>query len=245
MIASLGMYDRPETRSATDRYWGLIRDGLRDAGLKAPETLERTAPFWEVWNSPDLVFSQTCGRPYRLELHDKVTLAGTPDYGLHDCPPGYYRSPFIVRTQDRRVDLAEFRTARFAYNEKLSQSGWAAPQTHVAGLGFQFTDIWQSGGHLQSAQVVAEGRADIASLDALSWEMIKRYDGFSMDLRVLEWTDPTPGLPYIMGLDMDGKLVFDAIRNAIDALDLDDRRTLRLEGLVDIPAPAYLAVNNP
>jgi ABC-type phosphate/phosphonate transport system substrate-binding protein len=245
MIASLAMYDWPQMASSIDWFWTEIRDNLRAGGLDAPDQLERKTPFFETWNSPDLLFSQTCGRPYRLQLHEKVTLVGTPDYGQTDCPPGYYRSPFLVRARDPRVDLADFRTARFAYNEKLSQSGWAAPQVHVAGLGYQFDNTLETGGHVHSARAVAEGAADIAALDGLTWELVKRYEDFSLELRVLEWTRPTPGLPYICGLNQPREAIARAVSTAITALDLADRRTLRLKGLVQIPAKAYLAVPNP
>ena len=245
MIASLAMYDRPETASATDRFWHLIRDNLRAAGLDAPDALERDTPFWDAWQSPDLIFSQTCGRPYRLELHGNVSLVGTPDYGLRGCAPGYYRSPFVVRARDPRTDISEFKSASFAYNEELSQSGWSAPQCHVKSLGFQFENNWQSGGHITSAQAVADGRTDIAALDAVTWDLIKRYEDFSLDLRVLAWTDPTPGLPFITGTTIPEGLVFNATAAAIAALDFQDRRTLRIQGLVQIPAAEYLKVPNP
>ena len=245
MIASLAMYDRPETASATDRFWALIRNDLRKQGLEAPQNLERNHPFWEVWTDPDLLFSQTCGRPYRLKLHGNCQLVGTPDYGLPDADPGYYYSVFLVRSNDGRTDLDAFKTAKFAYNETLSQSGWAAPQCHVAPLGFQFENIWQSGSHLASARAVAEGTADIASVDAMTWELIKRYEPFSLALRVIEKTTQTPGLPYITGLKTDRKALQKSVLTAIDHLDLADRRTLRLRGLIDIPATAYLAVPNP
>ena len=245
MIASLAMYDRPETAAATDRFWGLIRARLESAGLHPPKALERTHPFWDVWEHPDLLLSQTCGRPYRLKLHGKTQLVGTPDYGLKDCPPGYYRSPFVVRARDPRVRLQDFREARFAYNETLSQSGWAAPQVHAGRLGFAFENTWQSGDHVHSARAVADGDADIAALDALTWELIKRYDSFSLELRVLDWSEPTPGLPYITGISQDPAILRTAVAGAIAALDLEDRRTLRLKGLVEIPAETYLAVPDP
>jgi len=93
MIASLGMYDRPETMAANDRLWALVRDGLRARGIAAPEALTRGAgAYWQAWEDPALVLSQTCGFPYRAKLHGKVTLVASPDYGLQGCPPGYYCS---------------------------------------------------------------------------------------------------------------------------------------------------------
>ncbi|MFN7224061.1 MAG: hypothetical protein ACK4MS_08580, partial [Paracoccaceae bacterium] len=103
MIASLGMYDRPETSAANDALWALIRDALRDRGRDAPQALTRgEAACWPAWQAPDLVLSQTCGLPFRSRLHDHVTLIGTPDYGVEGCAPGYYRSVLIARSDDPR-----------------------------------------------------------------------------------------------------------------------------------------------
>jgi len=245
MIASLAMYARAETASATGRFWRLIRDNLRNAGIDAPDELEEATPFMETWRAPDLVLSQTCGRPYRLKLHNKTNLIGTPDYGLRDCPPGYYRSAIVVQARDRRVYPDAYHDALFAYNDEMSQSGWAAPQCHAGGLGFRFTNCWQSGSHVESARAVAEARADIAAIDALSWQLIKRYEPFSLELRVLDWTIPTPGLPLICGPDLPRAPLFRAVAEAIEALEIEDRQRLSLRGLVPIPKEAYLAVPNP
>jgi len=195
MIASLAMYDRPETAATTDRYWAEIRDRLRAQRIPAPNTLNRETPFLDTWQSPDMVFSQTCGRPYSLILNDTVSLVGTPDYGLPDCPPGYYRSALVVRAKEPRTDPAAFHAARLAYNEKMSQSGWAAAHSFAAEAGFRFENCYATGAHVSSAHAVASDQADIAAIDALSWDLIKRYEGFSLDLRVLAWTKQTPGLP--------------------------------------------------
>jgi len=245
MIASLGMYIRPETAAATGRFWAEIRDRLRETGIDAPEELSQDAVFWEAWQAPDLILSQTCGRPYRLKLHDNVQLVGTPDYGMQGCSPGYYNSPVVVRAGDARTELSEFKNSVFAYNEKLSQSGWAAPQNHAAKLGFQFQNIWQSGGHLASAKAVAHGQADIAALDGMTWRLIQCYEPWAGNLQVLEWTEPTPGLPYITGQAQDADAVFDAVSGAIAGLSTADRDVLSIKSLVRIPPEDYLAVPNP
>ncbi len=241
MIASLMMYQRPQLVGAHDRLWALIRRQLVDA----PERLSQDAAPFDLWNAPDLVLSQTCGMPYRLWLHGKVQLVGTPDYGVHGCPPGYYRSALVVRADDRREDLAEFRDAVFAYNESVSQSGYAAPYAHLQPFGFWFENRVQTHAHLQSAKAVAEGCADIASLDAVSWRLMRAHEPFAGALRVLDWTVPTPGLPLITGMGQDRAAIFDAVAAAIDDLHADDRALLGLRGLVAIPKADYLAVPNP
>ncbi len=245
MIANLMMYARPELDAAHDRYWALIRENLRAAGIDGPEQLSQNAEEFHVWRHPDLVLSQTCGMPYRLWLHGKTTLVGTPDFGLEGCAPGYYNSAIIIRRDDPRTALAAFRNARFAYNMSFSQSGYAAPYWHLQTHGFWFGDRQQSGGHLHSAQAVAEGRADIAALDAMTWRLIVRYEPWAAQLRVLEWTEPTPGLPLITATGRDTGTVFDAVARAIDQLTQDDRTALSLKGIVRIPPESYLSVPNP
>ena len=44
--------------------------------------------------------------------------------------------------------LPEFRGAQFAYNEALSQSGWAAPQNHAGTMGFHFAPLVETGSRM-------------------------------------------------------------------------------------------------
>lgn len=245
MIASLMMYQRRELAAAHNRYWALIRTHLRAAGIDAPDTLSQDAEEFFVWKHPGLVLSQTCGMPYRLWLHDNVTLVGTPDFGLEDCPPGYYRSALVVCADDPRDGAAAYKNALFAYNQTFSQSGYAAPFEHLRPLGFFFENRLQTEQHLASARAVAEGQADIASLDAVTWRNIKRYEPFAEKLRVLEWTAPTPGLPLITANGNDADAIFGAVKRAITELSPDDVALLGLQGIVAIAKDAYLAIPIP
>ncbi len=240
MIAALPMYDRPETAAANDRLWALIR---RHLGF-GPDRLTRGGDVWEIWQSPDLTLAQTCGYPYRARLCDKVTLIGAPDHALPDCPPGHYNSVFVTRSGDA-ARLPDYAGRRFAYNDAMSQSGWAAPQSHAAGLGFAFTELLQTGAHRESARAVADGRADIAALDSVSWVLMQRYDAFTRDLQEIGRTAPTPALPFIAAPGADRNRLFAALGSAIGALSGADRETLCLHGVVEVSRPAYLAVPTP
>jgi ABC-type phosphate/phosphonate transport system substrate-binding protein len=236
-IAALPMYDRPETAPANDALWAAIRARLGHG----PACLTRADDLWPIWLSPDLLLAQTCGLPFRARLHDKVTLIGTPDYGLPGCPPGHYRSVFVARAEGGPATLDAAAGRRFAYNDALSQSGWAAPQAHMAALGLPFGALLKSGGHRGSALAVAEGRADFAALDAVTWALIQKHDGFATALQVIAETAPTPGLPLIAAPGTDPAPLFAAFAGAVQDLSAKDRATLHLEGLVAIPAQAYLA----
>lgn len=246
MIASLGMYDRAEAQPSNDRLWALIRDGMRAHGLNAPDALTRgPAAYWQAWSAPDLVLSQTCGFPYRALLHGQVTLIGTPDYGVEGCPSGHYCSVFVARADDPRTTLTDFDGAALAFNDDMSQSGWAAPQNHARTLGLSLPPRVRSGGHLLSARAVAEGRAEIAALDVVTWGMITRWDTFATGLKWVGQTNPTPGLPYIAALGTNAALIFDIVAEAIAALPRTNRDLLSLKGLVRIQPGAYLAVPTP
>jgi ABC-type phosphate/phosphonate transport system substrate-binding protein len=245
MIANLMMYAVPQLVGEHERLWQLLRHQLAQVGIESPKSLSQEEESLGVWLNPELVLSQTCGMPYRMSLHNKVNLVGTPDYGIEGCPPGYYRSPVVVRTDDTRNEILEFKDSVFAFNQTTSQSGYAAAYWHVNPKNFWFENKLQTGGHRASAQAVAVGKADIASLDAVTWRSIQRYESFSEKLRVLEWTQPTPGLPLITSLQHNPNDVFTAVTKALNALEEADRKLLGIKSLVKIPASVYLAVANP
>ena len=244
MIAALGMYDRAETAASHDRLWSLMRDALRDMGQTAPDSLTRgELAYWDGWLSPDLLFSQTCSLPFRAKLSGRVRIIATPDYGLDGCPAGYYRSVYVAR-RDARIDqLHEAAGQSFAYNEALSHSGWAAPYADHVARGMTITPRLQTGGHRASAMAVAEGRAEYAAIDALTWQMIAAYDDFANQLMVIGQTPASPALPYITS--QDPAPLRTALAQAIAALSVTDRATLHLRGLVDIAPADYMALPIP
>jgi len=245
MIASLMMYQRLQLVNAHFRYWALIRSALAKKGIDSPNELSQDAEEFYVWRHPNLVLSQTCGMPYRTWLHKDVHLVGTPDYGLDGCKPGYYKSAIIVRADDSRKSIDEFENAVFAYNQTMSQSGYTAAYWHVKPHEFWFKKTCHSGQHLLSARMVANANADITSLDAVSWRNIKKYEAFAKKLRVLDWTEPTPGLPLITSKSINAVDVFDAVETAIHELTVQDQSDLGFVGLVKIPKSKYLDIKNP
>lgn len=243
MIASLPMYHRPELIDAHNEYWQLIRKYLGEAGIDSPEKLSQDAGELKVWTRPDLVFSQTCSYPYRKLIHKQVTLIGTPDFGVEGCPPGYYRSAFIVRKSDSRENLAEHQNSLFAFNMETSQSGYVAAMAETVKHGFLFQNKICSGGHSNSARLVATKEAEIATIDAVSLKLMEHYEDFYADLKIIDWTTPTPGLPYITAGGADGAVFFDAVKAALDALSDEARKKLMIKDLIKIPKETYLAID--
>ncbi len=236
MIASLPMYDVPELRFETDALWASISDNIRNSGGYAPDTLNRDLTCDQTWTDPTLILSQTCGMPWRLGLHHHAQLVGTPDYGVEGCPPGFYRSMIVVRKDDQRTTLDEFALATCAFNARNSQSGFAVWQTR------QFACWKESGSHSNSIIQVANGEADIAAIDAVTWRIAQRYQSETSQLRILCKTKPTPGLPFITAQTQSAISLAAATKKAIYDLDKATRQALGIVGFVKIPSSEYLAI---
>ncbi|MEM6306559.1 MAG: PhnD/SsuA/transferrin family substrate-binding protein [Pseudomonadota bacterium] len=238
---SLPMYARPELSAAHDVFWQHIAAALGAYGIQAPPTLLDGGGL-AFWQTPNLLFSQTCGMPYRRHLQGHVQIIATPDYGVPGCPPGYYRSVWIVRADDPRRDVTEYLQGCFAYNETGSQSGFYAAQTYL-GRRQWFAHTLHTGAHRASARAVAQGRADIACLDAVTWALMQRYDPFTAQLRALTHTPPTPGLPYITGSQYNVHSLRKALQMALTTCPDDVLQTLMIKGIAHIPAQHYLDVD--
>jgi ABC-type phosphate/phosphonate transport system substrate-binding protein len=239
------MYDWPEVRAATDRLWSCLRDALRAEGVAAPEALARDAGHDAHWLDPGLVLGQTCGYPLVARLAGRVAVLGAADYGIEGCPPGFYRSLVVAREADRRPDLAAFRGARLAVNGYASQSGFWAILHHAAPLardGLFFGDILFTGSHDASARAVAEGRADLAALDAVSFRLIRRFRPWAGELRTLFMTEPTPGLPLIAASATEPAPHRRALARGFAALDPEARAALGLRGFVPLDLADYAPV---
>lgn len=73
-----------------------------------------------------------------------------------------------------------------------------------------------TGSHLASAEAVADGRADLAAIDCVTWSLLKAArSNLTSRLRVIG-TAPTllPGLPYVVSADATEEEI-EAIREAI------------------------------
>jgi len=239
------MYMRPETVDAHNVYWSLIKKHLTKNGIECPAQLSAPEDLYENWNDPALLLSQTCGMPYRNSLHNKVQLIGTPDFKLDGCPPGYYRSAVVVRREDKNKTLDDFKQAVFVYNSDDSQSGFGSVYLLCKSRDFWFRNRIASGSHRESTIAIAEGRADIAAIDAVTWRLIQTFDSHAGNLSVIDWTDPTPGLPYITSLGNNGPLLYDALSAAIEELTEETRQLLGIHAMVKISAEDYCAVANP
>lgn len=245
MIASLPMYDWPETEGANDWFWSLIREQLRHNGIDAPTRLDRGSGRETVWRSGAVLLSQTCGLPFRAGLHAHLRLVGTPDNGLPGCAPGYYSSVLVASQKDTRTRFEQFAGSKLAYNGTDSQSGWAAPVAEADDRGFSFGSYLETGSHLRSAEAVSRGDAEIAALDPASWQLIRRFRDWSRHIKIVGRTSATPGLPFVTSYPRLASALFRAVDAAAKALGPRDRELVPCRGLVPIPKDEYMKLPLP
>lgn len=248
LLAALPMYDLEELREATDALWAAIAARLGDA---APAHLTRDADLERIWTDPELLLGQTCGYPLVTTLRGRVALLATPHYRAAGCDGASYRSAVIVRADDRAASLADLRGRHCAVNDPASNSGMNLLRAAVAplagGAARFFGGVVMTGGHVGSIRAVAEGRADVASIDCVTWAHIGhlRPDA-AAGLRVLAWTEASPGLPLITSRRTDAGTRRALVR-ALDEVARDPalapvRDALRLEGFESLALRDYDSV---
>ena len=248
MIASLGMYDPRWLHDANDTLWQAIAARLRDAGCRdVPDHLCRDRPLDAIWTAPDLILAQTCGYPLTTRLDGAVTLVATPIYDAPGCDGAWHRSAIIVRQADPAANLAALAGRIAAINAHDSNTGMnllrasLAPLAHGARV---FDAVIETGSHARSLWAVIAGHADVAAIDAVTLALLHdRYPAIARRIRVLDWTQATPGLPLITSPGCDVAMLRRVLAEVIDDTALAPARAaLRLAGMVVLEPDAYAVI---
>ena len=220
LIAILPMYDFPWTAAANDALWAAISARLAEAGVQSPTRLARGGELAVIWRHPGLIFGQTCGYPYASGLKDAVTLIAAPEYSFPGCEDASHRSVIIRRASNSRCVLKEFRDAVAALNAPDSNTGmnlFRAMIAPIAGGAAFFSSVVLTGSHEASVAAVDNGRADIASIDCVSFALLERGRPELIErVAIVAESAPSPCLPFIAAASLP-VLTIAAVRNALIA----------------------------
>lgn len=247
-LASLPWYDLPEIRDATDTLWTCLAHSLRKRGFdQVPEKLNRELPFDQQWTSERLLFSQACGYDVLLAYRSSLRLVGTPVYTVEGCRRALYSSVIVVRRDSNIEHTGQLRRSRCVINSPTSHSGMNMLRAIFASVhqeGRFFSAILHSGSHEASLSMVADGLADVASIDRVTYALIERYRPLALrKTRMLCCSMRTPAPPYVTGSQMTDKQV-DQIRQALtETLAMPSmkvaKEALLLDGLANLPLETY------
>ncbi len=174
------MYDLPQLRPATDAFWSAVAKRLKNGGLaNVPATLNRTDDYISTWSDPGLLLGQACGYPLMKQFRHRVQVVATPIYKLSTCEGAEHRSLFIVNAKSGCQALSDLRGSVCAVNGFDSNTGMNLLRAAVApvaqGKPF-FQSIVVTGSHYKSLKAVADGRADLAAIDCVSFAHFQHFE---------------------------------------------------------------------
>ncbi len=158
--ASLPMYDFPPLVNAHDKLWTRITAHL---GGPVPVLLH-DGRTWDLWTSSRLLFSQSCGYPLISSLKNSVTVLGAFEYDIPSANGPTYCS-VIIRKMGANKELP----CVAAVNDHMSLSGWLSL---LAYLGVKPNLVVETGSHRASIAAVRNGKATIASIDAVTFSLL-------------------------------------------------------------------------
>jgi ABC-type phosphate/phosphonate transport system substrate-binding protein len=196
-LAELLMYVAPEPiRQANERWLALILERLGATRRDA-----QALSLMDLWLSPHLLLTQTCGYPLMTALRGKVRVLGRPRYELPDSSAGNHCSLLLSRADDQRRNLADFHGSRGVINGEDSNSGMNLLRQRLAPLqrdGRFFAQVGISGSHRESLRWLREDLADLAAIDSVTFAYLARDAAEEVaGLRVVERSAISPTLPYI------------------------------------------------
>jgi ABC-type phosphate/phosphonate transport system substrate-binding protein len=192
---------------------GGIRDSAGNVIAPDPATLPPDEfDLAVLWRHPNLLFSQTCWGPLDTGLAEFVTVLAQPDYSAFEGGDRVRYSSAVIARKGAApcaaspaaghaiLPLGLMRGARLAYNNPDSMSGLIGltRDLEAVGEGLElFSQRIETGSHRASIRAVADGAADMATIDCRSWQLAKRYEPHASEVEIVGWTARRKGLPFI------------------------------------------------
>ncbi len=200
--------------------------------------------------------AQTCGYPLVTrwaKTHEPIAVAVFDVPGCTSGPRqinevGQYSSWFITRADHPANSLQQFRDTRVALNSDSSNSGMNVLRYAISQLALTesfFSDRLLTGGHKQSMSAVAEGRADLAAIDVVTYALINELEPeMCRQLKIIGQSELTTGLPFICAKhsDLNHHELCIAMNQAVEQMDPKARKLLHLNGFSPVSIRDYAKI---
>jgi ABC-type phosphate/phosphonate transport system substrate-binding protein len=226
------MYDLPGVEADVDALWAAIAERTdADPVRTRPDDLHRH------WQSGEFVLSQTCGFPL-VDVLDQLTVVGvfTTAVGVGDG--SHYQSVIIEPFAPSSGPIA--------INSWDSLSGYvslahflAADRPDVLDAGPVPTMM--TGGHRHSLAAVASGLASLASIDAVTFDILSRTSpGAVAAVRRVGSGPIVPCLPLVVANDEHRARLSDVLDRVVQIESLQPAlRRLAISGFKPLDRHAY------
>jgi ABC-type phosphate/phosphonate transport system substrate-binding protein len=194
------MYVLPQMQADMRNLWVLLRTRLQLAGYGH---LAEEPGFDDPLHGGDVPASigliQYCGFPYVSQWREHLRPLACLHYDAPHCEGKMHRSVIIVSADNTAKSLEQLRGSRAAINGYDSNTGMNLLRHAIAPLAGGeafFSDVTVTGAHVESLRAVAEGRADVAAIDCVTFAYIgDYYPEWVAKVRVLATTADSPALP--------------------------------------------------
>jgi len=228
LFASLPWYDFPSTAKHLDDVYSQICQHLLDAlNLSLAETLDRQTPLHEQWSDSALFLSQCCGPDLQTPAGQALEVIARPVFNTLNCPPGYYYSHIVAR--HKKLGPAP----NVVVNSTTSFSGHTALLNWLAQNDRSYSNYQISRSHQGSINRLLSGEADVAAIDAYSWQFIN-----DDNLEIIGRSETAPAPPFVRHSDCG----IDAVRlsTAIDMAFRESGKQLQLTTLAPADNQLYV-----
>ena len=175
------MYDFPEVHTSTLALLGALVEALEFCGETAhavtPEGLAHEG-LMKLWRSSETVLSQSCGLPFVENLHEYVDVIGTFVWTDVSDARGRYQTVIVAREELKVSSVSELDGLRPVVSNTQSLSGWCSLGVALAEAKIDQNSVKPyvlSGGHARSLQILQDGDADFASIDAATFRLLTRH----------------------------------------------------------------------
>lgn len=217
-FAELRMYVAPPRVESAQEAWL-----TRVLELLSAERLDAQGmDLKQLWLSPSLLITQTCGYPLMTALRGQVQVVGRPVYRLPNSAGGNHCSLLVAPSNDPRQQLEDFRGSHGLLNSRDSNSGMNLFRHALAPLqqdGRFFAQVSLTGGHRNSLAEIKAGRGDLAAIDSVAFDYLARDASDEVaGIKVVGRTAQGPCLPYITRIGADAEAIRYAMNQALTDL---------------------------
>lgn len=237
-FAELRMYVAPPRVQSAQQAWM-----TRVLELLSAERLEAHGlDLKQLWLSPALLITQTCGYPLMTALRGQVQVVGRPVYQLPNSSGGNHCSLLVARSDDPRQQLEDFRGSHGLLNSRDSNSGMNLFRHALAPLqqdGRFFAHVSLTGGHRNSLAEIKAGKGDLAAIDSVTFDYLARDASEEVaGIKVIGRTAMGPCLPYITRMGADGAAIRQAMNQSLTDLP-DVARVLAIDEVIPASEADY------
>ena len=250
---SLPMYDFPEVHSSTKALLDALSETFTSLGDDSQSAFPQSsihADLMRMWKDDATLFSQSCGLPFVEELHDYVDIVATLKWSGISDDRGWYRTVIVVRDELAISSIDEVGGLQPVITNTQSLSGWCSLGVALNEAGIAADSVRPyvvSDGHAKSLQFLQDKRADFASIDPGTFQLLQRHrPALTSGLRVIGQGPHVPATPLHVSKVRNSTLseLQDAI---IEVFSRDDLATARAEigidGAVAIHASDYSMIS--